>query len=449
MSDPDALVARASAAQQAFEDWPEQRVDALLGHIARAVADHAQELAEATVLETGLGNVTDKTFKNRLASLGTFATLAGRRGAGVVRVDEQRRVVDFASPMGVIFGLVPRTHPVATFVFKVLIALKARNALIVSCHRDAQGVANTTGELMLSVLEEHGAPAGLVQWVRGRTDRQTTSAFMRHPGVAFILATGGQGMVRAAYSSGTPAIGVGPGNAPTWVCADADLDQVAEGIVASKSFDYGLVCASENNLIVDAAIEIPFVAALSRHGAVVLDAPEIQPFVDAVFDPLERHVHRDLHGQSAARLAEVGGLRTARTARLIVVPASARDADGPLGREKLAPVVSLFSVHSDDEAIALSKRLLAIDGAGHTAIIHTAHQARIDRFSRELPASRVLVNAPGTHGSLGLATGLPLSMTLGTGTFGHTSTTDSVSFTHLMNIKRVAYATPPNRETWP
>jgi acyl-CoA reductase-like NAD-dependent aldehyde dehydrogenase len=446
MDDVDALVARANAAQRAFEAWSEQRVDALLGDIATCIADHARELAEATVLETGLGNVPDKIQKNRLASLGTFASLAGQRGSGVVRVDEQRQLVEIASAMGVVFGLVPRTHPVATFVFKVLIALKARNALIVSCHRQAQGVANMTGELVRSVLEQHGAPAGLVQWLRGRTDRETTSAFMRHPGVAFILATGGEGMVRAAYSSGTPAIGVGPGNAPTWVCADADLDRVAAGIIASKSYDNGMVCAAESGLIVDAAIEAEFIAALSRHGAAVLDTAESQRFTHAVFDPVDRHVRRELHGQSAGRLALVGGVRRSRPPRLIVVPATPRDIGGPLGREKLAPVVSLFSAETDDAAIALSQRLLASDGAGHTAIIHTKHQQRIDRFSRELRVSRVLVNVPGTHGSLGLGTGLPLSMTLGTGTFGGTSTTASVGFTHLLNIKRVAYATQ-NSET--
>jgi acyl-CoA reductase-like NAD-dependent aldehyde dehydrogenase len=436
--DTAALIARATTAQRAFEGWSEQRVDALLGDLAQTIADHARELAQATVVETRLGNVDDKTFKNRLASLGIFESLKDERGTGVLRVDEQRQVVEIANPMGVVFGLVPRTHPVATFVFTALIALKARNALLVSSHRDAQGVTAQTGALLRAVLEWHAAPLDLVQWLEGRTDRATTSSVMSHPGVAIILATGGEQMVRAAYSSGTPAIGVGPGNAPTWVAADANAERVARAIVASKSFDYGLACTSENNLVVDALIDPELVAALERSGAAIVQPHERERFVDSVFDD---HVRRELHGQSAAHVAEVGGLVRPFEPRLIVVPATAADLSGPLGREKLAPITSLFTVSSDDEAIDLSQHLLANEGAGHTAIVHTNHQPRIDRFSRELRVSRVLVNVPGTQGSFGIGTGLTPSFTLGTGTWGGTSTTDSLTFHHLLNIKRVAYAT--------
>src|SRR4051794_21712825 len=219
MDSVNAMVAAAATAQHEFETWSEARVDALLRDIAHTIDAHAEQLAGAAVQETGLGNAHDKAIKNRIASLGTYASMAGQPGVGPLHTD-QHGVTEIASPMGVVFGLVPRTHPVATFVFKVLIALKARNALILSCHRAAQAVTNWTGELILEVLARHAAPANLLQWVRSRVDRQTTLAFMRHPDVAFILATGGTGMVRAAYSSGTPTIGVGPGNTPTWVRPD-------------------------------------------------------------------------------------------------------------------------------------------------------------------------------------------------------------------------------------
>src|SRR5262245_53942918 len=189
--DVDGAVTRAVVAQRAFESWSEVRVDALLGDIAQCIADHADELARTAVGETGLGNVADKTHKNRAASLGIFESLVGKPGIGVLRVDDAQNVVEVASPMGVIFGLVPRTHPAATFVFKVLIALKARNALILSCHRAAQRTSDRTGELIDEVLRAHGAPAGIVQWLSQRTDRETTLRFMRHPRVAFVLATGG------------------------------------------------------------------------------------------------------------------------------------------------------------------------------------------------------------------------------------------------------------------
>jgi acyl-CoA reductase-like NAD-dependent aldehyde dehydrogenase len=436
--DVEAMVARAIAAQRAFEHWPEPRVDALLRHIATIIADHAEPLAQATVSETGLGNVPDKIIKNRLASELIYQSLVGKPGSGLLRIDEQG-VAEIGSPMGVVFGLIPRTHPVATFVFKVLIALKARNALILSCHRGAEQVGSRAGELIASALAAHGAPSHLVQWVSGRSGRDTTLAFMRHPDVSFILATGGAKMVRAAYTSGTPAIGVGPGNAPTWICADADPEAVAAMIVASKSFDNGTICASEHNLLVDRAIQPALVRAFERQGAAVLTADEVGPFVDAAFDSVDGHVRAELVGQSAERIAAMTGVRRPWPLRLIVVPATRDQADGPLGREKLAPIVSLFAVNDEEEALSLGHRLLASDGAGHTAIIHTQDQQRIDRFSQAMPVSRVLVNASGTYGSIGVDTGLVPSMTLGCGTFGGTSTTDSVTYTHLMNIKRVAH----------
>jgi acetaldehyde dehydrogenase/alcohol dehydrogenase len=439
----DAMVALAVTAQRVFESWSEERTDALLADIAECIADHAEALASATVRETGMGNVADKTIKNRLVAQMIYPLLAGKPGIGLLRVDEQQRIAEFASPMGVVFGLVPRTHPVATFAFKVLIALKGRNALILSTHRAALGVADRTGRLISEVLERHGAPAGLVQWVQNRTGREITMQFMRHPDVAFILATGGMSIVRAAYSSGTPAIGVGPGNAPTWICADADLDQAAEAVIASKAFDNGVVCASEHNLVVDRAIVKAFTAALVRHGAVVLQPGEIAPFVAAVFDPVEGHVYANLVGKSAEHIADAAGLRRPAPIRLIVVPASPDQVQGPLGREKLAPVTSMFTVGDEDEGMALARQLLANEGMGHTAIIHTHDQRRIDRFTAEMPASRILVNAPGSQGTLGLCTGLTPSLTVGTGTLGGTSTTDSITYTHLLNIKRVAYGSAP------
>lgn len=439
--DVDAVVARAVHAQRTFESWSEAHVDALLGDISEMIAGHAEELAEAAVAETGLGNVHDKTIKNQVASRRIFSELVGKPGSGLLRQDSGRHIAELASPVGVVFGLIPRTHPVATFVFKVLIALKGRNALILSSHHAARHVADQTGVLIAGVLQEHGAPAHLVQWLGEGADRETTVRFMRHPDVGLVLATGGAGMVRAAYSSGTPAIGVGPGNAPTWICADADLDRAAESVVESKSYDNGIVCASENNLIVDARVREAFVAALERRGALVLRETDLQRFIAAVFEGADGHVRRELHGLPAARLAEAAGVRFEGPIRLIVVPASTSEVRGPLGREKLAPVASLFTVHDDDEALGLSRRLLANEGVGHTAIIHTRDEARIERFSHELPVSRVLINVPGTQGSLGLVTGLTPSLMLGTGTFGGTSTTDSVTYRHLLNIKRVAYAT--------
>jgi acyl-CoA reductase-like NAD-dependent aldehyde dehydrogenase len=246
-------------------------------------------------------------------------------------------------------------------------------------------------------------------------------------------------MVRAAYSSGTPALGVGPGNAPVWVCADADADLVAQVVVESKSFDNGIICASEHNLVVDAAIRSALIDALGRHGAVVLRGDELDRFVDMLVDPEDRRIRPDLLGQSAEVLLERAGIRHAGGVRLVVVPAELEELAGPLGREKLVPVVSLFTVDDEEQGFAVCHQILDNDGAGHTAIIHTSDEARIQRFGVEMPASRILVNAPGVQGTLGLNTGLEPSMTVGCGTFGGNSTTDNVTYTHLLNIKRVAF----------
>ncbi len=236
------IVARAVAAQRAFAGWSETRVDALLKDLAEAIASQAAELAEATVNETGMGVVEDKITKIRFGSLDVYKRLAGQTALGTMQTDAQRQITEIASPVGVVLGLIPLTNPVSTLIFKTLICLKGRNALILSCHRDALGVGNRTGEIIQDVLRRHGAPVELVQWVRERTSRRKTMMFMKHPDVSFILATGGPSMVKAAYSSGTPAIGVGSGNAPVWVSAEADLKTAAQMIVDSKSFDNGMIC---------------------------------------------------------------------------------------------------------------------------------------------------------------------------------------------------------------
>jgi acyl-CoA reductase-like NAD-dependent aldehyde dehydrogenase len=251
-----------------------------------------------------------------------------------------------------------------------------------------------------------------------------------------ILATGGPGMVRAAYASGTPAIGVGSGNAPTFISASADVERAAQAIVLSKSFDNGLICGSEHNLIVDASRRTEFVAALERAGAAVLTPAETGRF-GMVFNDERTGFRPEVVGQAATLIAHTLGIAREWPIKLLVVPTELAEA-GPLAGEKMAPVVSLFTTDGDDEALDLSLRLLANQGAGHTAIIHAEDESLVERFSRVIPASRILVNSPGSHGVCGITSGLSPSFTLGCGTFGGTSTTDNVSYRHLQNIKRLA-----------
>jgi len=441
----DRMVASAAEAQRAFEKWDEPRVDALLLALAQAVAANAEALAAATVKETKIGNVADKTVKNMHASLGVYQTLAGKPGIGPLGGEAVRGVTEIAGPAGVVFAIVPVTNPVATAIFKTLISLKARCAVILSFHHACVAVGNSVCEIMEKVLAQHQAPPGLMQWVRKRTSRAKTAKFMSHDGVSLVLATGGAGMVTAAYRSGTPALGVGPGNAPCYVAADADIEAAAFGIVSSKPYDNGLICGAEHNLVVDAEVYGAFTAALARHGAAVLDADEVARFAAAAIRPNGQDFVGRIIGQTAQTIADSVGISRSHPIKLIVVPVplEAVEQGSPFAKEKLAPFLSLFAVRGEEEGFALCRRILAGQGAGHTAIIHSPSIERVDRFGLAMPASRIIVNGPAVQGVSGVTSGLIPSYVLGCGTWGGNSTTDNVSYRNLQNIKRLARFLPP------
>jgi len=436
----DDVVARAVAAQRAFEDWPEPQVDILLRDIAESIAEQAESLAVATVEETGYGVVAHKVAKIRFASLDVYKMLSGRSGSGIFKTDEPTKITEIASAMGVVLGLIPVTNPVPTMVFKALICLKARNALIMSPHNKAVKLSSQALEIIQDALCRHGAPVDLIQSIPAPTSRRKTSLFMLHKDVSFILATGGPSMVRAAYSSGTPAIGVGAGNAPAWICADADVEKVAKIVVDSKSFDNGVICGSENNLVVDASVRESFMEALLAQDATVLDSDEIERFSAFVFDAKTGHLKRDVVGKSAEVILHGAGIHREDRVRLVVVPVDQDKVCGPYGLEKLAPILSLFTVKGEAEGLALCKQILANQGSGHTAIVHTNNLDLATRFGLEMPVSRTLVNCPGSQGCIGLASGLTPSLTLGCGTYGGSSSTDNISYINLLNIKRIAHA---------
>jgi acyl-CoA reductase-like NAD-dependent aldehyde dehydrogenase len=434
----DALVAGSAVAQESIGGWPEDKIDDLITALAAQIAGQADELAAATVAETGIGCVADKADKNRFASLEVARSLVGKPGVGVVG-GGRGPLTEIADPMGVVLGLIPMTNPVSTLVFKALICIKARDALIVSSHPDAASVGATTVGLLHEVLRRHGAPAELVQSVPWRPTRATTAALMRHPGVSMILATGGTAMVKAAYSSGTPAIGVGAGNAPAWVCADADVEAAAQMVVASKSFDHGIICGSENNLVVDRSVRDSFTGALCGAGAAVLGAADADRVARTAFDGRDGRLRRTVLGQAATAIAAQADVEVPPGTRLLVAPLPRDALPGPWGKEKLAPLLSLFTVGGHDDGLRLCQQILGNGGRGHTAIIHTRGQQLQMSFAQQMPASRILVNGPGSQGCIGLGNGLTPSLTLGCGTYGRTSTTDNVTYTNLLNIKRVAH----------
>jgi acetaldehyde dehydrogenase / alcohol dehydrogenase len=425
---------RAEFARRALLSWTEAQVDALVDKVATGFAAYAAHFARLAVAETGMGVVEDKTTKNLFASLTVADYMRDRPGVGMRRQDAG--LVEFAEPVGVVLGILPATNPVATLIFKALICLKSRNALVVRGHRRAKGVTAAVIELIRRMLREHGASDDLVQSLPAAGNRSVTAAAMRHTMVSLILATGGEALVRAAHESGTAAIGVGAGNAPVLVAEDADLVRAAQLVVASKSFDNGIICGSENNLVVLESVRATFETALERAGAAVLSPRELRRLMAVAFDAAGA-LPASVLGQPAAAIAAAARISRPYPIRILVAPTTPDSLLGPLGREKLAPIVSLLGAATEEDALCLCERILTNSGAGHTAIVHSRDSELCLRFARRVKASRVLVNAPGAQGCIGIGNGLAPSLTLGCGTWGGGLVTDNVNYTHLFNIKRI------------
>lgn len=432
----DQIFCRAVDAQHQLCLIEEALLDELIVDIADAVNKQAWRLAEAAINETGMGHVPHRVQKIMLGTLEVAASLRGQPGAGQLQVEAQG-IESIAMPMGVVLGLIPITNPVETLVFKALIALKSRNALIVSSHRDAIVVSREVMAIMHTVIESYGLPSSIVQLPDLPPSRQLTQMMMSHRQLDFILATGGESVVKAAYQSGTPSIGVGKGNAPVWVCSDADVEQAAQHIVSSKAFDNGVVCGSENNLLVDRVVSTAFQQALVSQGAAILSEQEVSRLSRLLW--MNNSFNRVWLGKRAADIAKAADIVRNYPIELLVCPVDRETLNGYLTREKLAPIVSYIEVNNDAEAFFVARSVLNIEGRGHTAIIHSKDQARIHAYSQVVDVSRVLVNSPGTQGCIGACNGLALSWTLGCGTAGGSSTSDNVTYRHLMNTKRVAY----------
>lgn len=430
------IVERANVSQQSFLHWNDHNLSRLLFDIAHAVNEQAVSLARQCVEESGMGVVEHKVQKIKMGTVDVVQSLDLYPKSQIEL--EAPGVESIAMPMGVVFAMIPVTNPVETIVFKVLSSLKARNAVIISSHRKTRGVGDRTVAIIREVLLRHGAPADLVQVPSLPANRKLTQAFMSHDGVHFILATGGPSMVKSAYRSGTPAIGVGKGNAPVWICEDANLESVASTVVSSKSFDNGVVCGSENNLIVDDNVADELLDLLAEAGAAVLSNSETTQLLQTVF--AEGTLGAEFVGQSAEKICAHVGIERDYHIRLIVAEASAQTALSPLLREKLAPILSFVRVDDEEQALFIARSILNIEGRGHTAMVHSQNQERIHAFANAVEVSRVLVNSPGTQGCIGACNGLELSWTLGCGTHGGGSTSDNVTYRHLQNQKRIAYA---------
>ncbi|MFT4906504.1 MAG: acetaldehyde dehydrogenase/alcohol dehydrogenase [Oleispira sp.] len=433
----DKQMSLARLAHEEFLSWPEETVDEIITDIAKSIYAQAKELAELTQQESGMGVVEHKILKIKLGSLDVADSLVNKPGNGAIEL-EANGIERVSMPIGVVFGMIPITNPVETTVFKTLISLKSRNAIVISSHRKGRLVGEKTVEIIRQVLKRFGAPENLVQTPELAANRKVTNAYMTHDDISMILATGGPSMVKSAYSSGTPAIGVGKGNAPVWICDDCDVAEAAKKVINSKAFDNGVVCGSENNLIVDRLVTDEFLANMKSYGAVVLSDTERELLLTNIFAS-GRGLQAEFIGQSAADICVAAGIERDYEIKLILAEVQPYDFESILLREKLAPVLSFIRNEDDKMALDHAYEILELEGKGHTAIIHTNNKDRVRAFSAVVQVSRVLVSTAGTQGCIGADNGLNLSWTLGCGTMGGGSVSDNVSYTHLQNNKRIAY----------
>lgn len=433
------LLARAASAQRALAAFTQQQVDRVFAAMAEAALRESERLAEMAHRETGYGNPADKTIKNRFAALCVYEGFRDLKTVGIIRQTES--LIEMADPRGVVAAIIPSTNPTSTAIYKILIAVKARNAIVLSPHPAAVRCVAETARILREAAVSEGLPPEAIGCMTVVT-LEGTQELMRHPLTAVILATGGIGLVRAAYSSGKPAFGVGPGNVPAFIERSADVSKAVRDILTGKCFDYGTICSSEQSLIVESAIEGRVREELNQQGAYWLNAEEIRALGELVIRP-DRTVNPQVVGRPATRIAEMAGFRVPPQTRVLVAELRGVGKDHPLSLEKLSPILAYYVVPDWRAAADLCQAILQAGGTGHTLAIHSRDRALVCEFALRQPAARIVVNTPAPHGSIGLTTDLPPSLTLGCGSWGGNITSDNISPWHLLDIKRVAFETKP------
>jgi acyl-CoA reductase-like NAD-dependent aldehyde dehydrogenase len=429
-------VARAKRAVEAVARHDQARTDALCAAMAVAAESAAFDLARVAVEETGIGRVHYKVLKNLFGSRGVWESIKDERSVGVIARDERRGVVEVATPVGVVAGIIPTTNPTSTAIAKALIAVKGRNAIVLSPHPRSKRCIGETVEVLRRAIERTGGPPDLVTTLSNPTI-ESTGALMKHRDVAIILATGGSGLVHAAYSSGKPAYGVGPGNVPCYVDRSADLARTAKILVGSQSFDNGTLCCSEQALVLDRPIAERFLTEMQARGAHVCSPEETKK--------LERHCNKrghmnpDVVGLDPWKIAEAAGFSVPRETSVLLAHQGGVGPDWPLSIEILAPLLSVHLVDGWEEGCKVSIEVLNYGGLGHTIGLHATDQAVIDAWMLEKPANRILVNGPCSQGAVGYSTHLVPSMSLGCGPQAGNITSDNITARHLLNIKRVGF----------
>ncbi len=434
------LIERAKVARQEYSKLTQEDVDRIVKQMAMAVLENHMMLAKLAVDETKRGIYEDKMTKNIFASEYIYHSIKDSKTVGIIQDNEEEGYAEIAEPIGIIAGITPVTNPTSTTCFKSLIAAKTRNVIIFGFHPSAQECSVATAKILLEAAVKAGAPKDCILWI-DKPSIEATKMLMNHPDVDLILATGGKGMVKSAYSCGKPALGVGPGNVPCYIHKDAKLKTSVNDLVMSKSFDNGMICASEQAVIVDEEIHQEFEELMKDAGCYFVNDKEKELLSRYMFTLIgdEYDLNSEIVGKDPCDIAEKAGFLIPLDTKIIVVREHGIGKEFPFSKEKLSPILTYYLVSGEDEGISLSEKLIEFGGLGHSAVIHTENQETIDHFSTVVKVGRIIVNSPSTHGAIGdiYNTNMP-SLTLGCGTFGGNSTTDNVSSVNLINLKRVA-----------
>ena len=435
----DELIQKAQIASQEYLKLDQKTVDNITKAMSMAGLEHHMELAKMAVEETGRGIYEDKITKNMFATEYVYHSIKHEKTVGVINENEEEGYEEIAEPVGIIAGVTPVTNPTSTTMFKSIISAKTRNVIVFGFHPSAQKCSTAAATIMRDAAVKAGAPENCILWIE-EPSILATRMLMNHPNVNLILATGGTGMVKSAYSCGKPALGVGPGNVPCYIDKTAKLETSVNDLVMSKSFDNGMICASEQAVLVDKDIYLEFERLMRKAGCYFVSPEEKEKLKNSMFDETKGHkLKSHVPGQSPAQIAREAGFEVPEDTKVLVVYEEGIGEEYPFSKEKLSPVLTYYIVQDSEEGINKAERLLEFGGLGHSAVIHSENKKTILKFSEKMKAGRIIVNSPSTHGAIGdiYNTNMP-SLTLGCGSFGGNSTTANVSSVNLINIKRVA-----------
>jgi acetaldehyde dehydrogenase (acetylating) len=432
------IVSFAQTAAAEYRSYSQEQVDAICEAIVKAGWENRVMLAEMAVEETEMGRVRSKVVKNELCTRGVWDDICDLRTVGVIGGSVDEGVLEVAQPMGVVLAVIPVTNPTSTTLFKIISALKARNSVIVTAAGRARDCTNEAARIAYQAALAAGAPPNVIQWVP-RPNRDTTQKLMAQKDIAIIMATGGEGLVTSAYSSGTPALGVGAGNVPVFVHSSGDLDLVADNVIESKNFDYGTICASEQSIVVTQDRAAQLIAEFEQRGALLLSDEEAEKLAAIAVDPDRGTMNPKIVGRDASTIATAAGIDTPPDVTLLIAPQTQVGIQAPLSQEILAPIICLYIEPDEPAALARTIELNHYGGVGHTAVIYANDVEAVARFGNMVTAGRVLVNVGSSTGAVGGGTALFPSMTLGCGTQGGNITTVNVTARDLMNIQRVAF----------